>query len=32
MEGQKLWGFSWTLGMLLGEIYPKFGPKNVGIN
>jgi hypothetical protein len=28
MDGQKLWGFLWTIGMPLGEIYPKFGPNN----
>jgi hypothetical protein len=26
MENKKLWVFSWTLRMSLGEIYPKFGP------
>jgi hypothetical protein len=27
MEGQKSWVFLWTLGMSLGETYPKFSPK-----
>jgi hypothetical protein len=32
MEGQKLWGFLWTLDMLWGVPYPNLAQEHVGIN